>query len=155
MTHTSIPTPQARQKHLVITELEGETIIYDTIANSLHSLNNTAAYIWRQCDGQTTVAEIIRRFNQTYPSEHAEDMVWTTLDTLAQQKLLEANLVAPIAVAGLSRRELLQKVAIGSMFALPLIRSMVAPTAAHAQSVRTTTPAPTSTRPGPFVQPNR
>jgi hypothetical protein len=62
------------------------------------------------------------------------EMVWETLDLLARQELL---LQAPEIDAGVSRREVVRKAALigaGAAAAAPLVRTIVAPTPAHAVS---------------------
>ena len=47
------PLPIAWQEQLIIEEILDETIIYDLRRNRAHSLNRTAAFVWRHCDGRT------------------------------------------------------------------------------------------------------
>lgn len=50
--------PHARLDGLVITEVDNETLVYDMERDKAHCLNQTAALIWRRCDGKTTVREM-------------------------------------------------------------------------------------------------
>lgn len=146
-------TPLARQKNLIVTELNDETIVYDSVTNALHTLNASAAEIWRMCDGQTTVTEMAQRLIQRYPKDQAEAIVWFTLNQLHQKKLLDTELTTVPSTVGMTRRELIGRVAVSALFALPLIQSMTAPSAAQAISGTTTgttrPPTTTGTTPPP------
>jgi len=50
--------PKARQDKLTVRELPDETLIYDHLAAKAHCLRQTAALVWKHCDGRTTVAEL-------------------------------------------------------------------------------------------------
>ena len=47
-----------QNSHLSTTEIDGQTIILDRPQGKLHELNATASYVWRCCDGRSTVTEI-------------------------------------------------------------------------------------------------
>jgi len=49
--------PQARRSGLIIQEVDSEILIYDQDTNKAHCLNQTAAKIWKYCDGETTLAD--------------------------------------------------------------------------------------------------
>lgn len=138
-------TPIARRDRLVTTELADEVVLYDTTTNQLHSLNPTAAFVWQRCDGRTPVADIAHQFGPAFGVEQAEDLVWSALDQLADQGLLVGETARPEWVAGISRRDLMKRAAVTALVLVPLVRSLVAPTPAAAQSPGTTTIAPTTT----------
>lgn len=52
---------------LLYRDLDDEGIIYDATKSKVHALNATAALIWRACDGEHTVEDIVeellRRFD--------------------------------------------------------------------------------------------
>ena len=52
--------PRSRKEGLVIEELGDEILIYDTVNDRAHTLNRTAALVWKLCDGKRTVSEIAR-----------------------------------------------------------------------------------------------
>jgi hypothetical protein len=62
----------------------------------------------------------------------SEDLVRLALKELERQNLLDNKEESTYQVAGLSRRELLKKVRLSSIVMLPIITSIVAPTAAMA-----------------------
>jgi Coenzyme PQQ synthesis protein D (PqqD) len=46
--------------------LDGEALLYDPAARTLHRLNSEAAAVWAACDGHATSAEIIGAIDKTY-----------------------------------------------------------------------------------------
>ena len=116
--------PMARQNGLVVQEMPDEVLVYDLDTNKAHCLNQSAATIWRSCDGQNSVADIVRQFEAT-GGKVTEDFVWLAIDQLSENGLLE-NKVAP-KFAGQSRRQVLKTIGLASMVAVPVIASLVAP----------------------------
>jgi hypothetical protein len=116
--------PTARHNGLVIQDTPDEVLVYDLNTNKAHCLNSSAAFIWRACDGTRSVADIVREFDAT-TGEVTEDFVWLAIDQLNETGLLE-NDVAP-RFAGQSRRQVIKKIGLASMVALPVIASLVAP----------------------------
>ena len=47
--------PRARHDRLVVEQIGDEILIYDTVNNCAHTLNRTAALVWKLCDGKRTV----------------------------------------------------------------------------------------------------
>ena len=128
--------PQARQDRLVVQELGDETIIYDEQRNHIHRLNQTAALVWRHCDGRRTAGDLAGVLEDELGVPATEEMVWLALDRLEKEHLLQERLVRPEAAAQISRRQMLRKAALvgGATLLLPVIQSMVAPTPAMAMS---------------------
>jgi hypothetical protein len=126
--------PRARQEGLLVQELPHEVLIYDTERHKAHCLNPTAAFVWKNCDGQTSVAEIARRLETSLSTIVDEDVVWYALGQLERDHLLEGKINLPASVNRISRRELIRRLGIGAAVAVPIITSIVAPTAAYAGS---------------------
>ena len=61
-------------------------------------------------------------------------MIWLALNQLKVDKLLDKNIEIESKFNGLSRREVVKKVGLATMIALPMIASIIAPSAAMAQS---------------------
>ena len=126
--------PRARTMELIIEELPSETIVYDTRRHRAHCLNKTAGFIWRQCDGQTSVEQMAKRLSQSTGMPPDEDIVLLGLRSLSNRGLIAAK---PEAAKPHSRRELMGRLAVlGGAAAglLPAVTSIVAPTPAMAQS---------------------
>ena len=130
--------PVSRTDELVVQELNGEVLIYDLRENKAFCLNETSALVWQACDGSKTVAEIGKQLGN-------EDLVWLALNDLRKENLVDCE-AAPLAkFDGMSRRQMIGKVGMGSMLAVPVIASLVAPAAGQTSSICGT---PCST-PGP------
>lgn len=119
--------PLSRKDDLVVQELNGEVLIYDLRENKAFCLNETSALVWQACDGNNSIADIGKRVG-------SEDIVWLALDELKKERLVESGSLPTDKFDGLSRRDVIRKIGIGSMIALPVVASLVAPTAMQAQS---------------------
>lgn len=117
--------PVARQNGLVVQEMPDEVLVYDLDSNKAHCLNQSAALVWKSCDGNNSVGDIVRQFESTGGGKVTEDFVWLAIDQLNENGLLENN-VAP-RFHGQSRRQVLKTIGLASMVALPVIASLVAP----------------------------
>lgn len=126
--------PISRQEELVVQELKGEILIYDLRTDKAFCLNETSGLVWQMCDGTRSAAEISRELSSQLNTKIGEDVVWLALDLLKKENLLSnADNVKP-DFGGVTRREAIKKAGLASMIALPVIASLIAPTAAMAQS---------------------
>lgn len=125
--------PQARTSGLVIRELPDEELVYDLKTHQAHCLNQTAAAVWKQCDGQQTMAEIATRVQQETRLLMNDAMVRLALHHLDKANLLEPrmNFSPP---PGLLRREVLRRIGLGAAAAVPLVTSIIAPLSIQAAS---------------------
>lgn len=122
-----LPTlPKARNENIVVQELENEVLIYDFQTDKAFCLNETLSTIFGHCDGKTSFDELKRRYRYT------DDLIYLALDELQSRNLVESEKITHFA--GMSRREVIRKVGLGTMFALPVITGLVAPNAANAAS---------------------
>jgi hypothetical protein len=133
--------PLARTKGLVVNELPEEIVVYDRESHKAHCLNRTAALVWKHCDGRTSPARIAQLVGQDLNSRVGEDLVWYALEQLAKDRLLTEKVVprdsgggdaAAFTAARLSRRELVRRLGLAAVVALPLITTIVAPTPVEA-----------------------
>ena len=115
--------PVARTKDVLVEELGGECVIYDAQNKKAHNLNPTATWVFRRCDGSTSISEIALRFEQEFSCTNGLELVESAIE-----RLDEANLLVSAQIY--SRRSL---VTAASALA-PVIASMVAPTAFAAKS---------------------
>jgi len=111
--------PIARKEGLVIQEMPDEVLVYDLNTNKAHCLNETAAMVWKSCDGKNTVSDISQTMAQKLNASVPEDLVWLAIDQLSKDNLLEREIQTKIS--GMSRREVIKKVGFASMVALPVI----------------------------------
>ena len=117
--------PCARKAGLVIQDMPVEVLVYDLDTNKAHCLNKSAAFVWRSCDGKTSISDIARLFEIQTGDKVSDDFVWLALDQLNENSLLESEVKA--SFAGRSRREVIKKIGLASLVALPVIASLVAP----------------------------
>ena len=125
--------PTARTEAMIVEELDGELIIYDTERNKAHALNPLATRIWKHCDGKRSVTDLTGLF----AAETPDDAVMNCLLQLERLHLLNAGSLGTADGRALSRRQLLRKVAIGAAAAvvvMPIVTSIVAPSAEAAAS---------------------
>ena len=124
--------PIARQEDLVTEGLDDETLVYDMRSHKAHCLNRTAALVWDRCDGQATVGEMTAALEKELGIKVRAEVVWMALEQLGKAQLLANRLPQPIAQGAMSRRDVMRKIGLGAAIALPLVTSILAPTAAEA-----------------------
>ncbi|MEA2174958.1 MAG: hypothetical protein QOD00_2550 [Blastocatellia bacterium] len=126
--------PAARTERLIVREVASEVLVYDLEREKAHCLNRTAALVWKHCDGAHTAGEITMLVESELGQPINDDLVWLALQELDKFHLLSERLPRTANGAGrLSRRRLMLKYAPAAL-ALPVIMSIVAPTAAQCTS---------------------
>lgn len=124
--------PKSRQENLVLQELDNEIIIYNLSNNKAFCLNETSALIWQLCNGERNISQISQLAQQKTKTEVNEDLVWFAIEQLKKEKLISSEVDTPQQFIGKSRREIIKKIGLGTMIALPVVASLVAPTAIQA-----------------------
>jgi len=124
--------PEARKKGLVVQELSGEVLVYDRESDKAHCLNSTAALVWQYCDGKTPVSEIARAIEGEINAPVDEDVIWLGVEQLSKTNLLRERATLPGHKSGLSRRDLMKRIGLAAAVALPVVTSILAPTASQA-----------------------
>lgn len=122
--------PVARHIDVVSEEVGNELVLYDCRTHRAHTLNPTAALVWRHATGHNTVQDVtalVARELQTSPDS---DLVIAALRSLSDAGLVDCD--AP----GVTRRDALKR----SAYLMPFVLSVTAPTPAEAQSHVTQTP---------------
>jgi hypothetical protein len=122
-----------KRDQLVVEELGTELMIYDQKRNQAFCLNQKAAFVWQHCDGQSTAASIAAQMEQSLGEPVDQKVVEFALQNLAQDGLLEPFSLLPFVQAGMSRRDVIQKIGVRAAVALPLVTALlVATPKAHA-----------------------
>lgn len=69
----------------------GETVVLDERGGHIHQLNYVASFIWRACDGKTSVKDIIRMLTQEFDVQEAAAAgdVKDTVERLQELGLIE------------------------------------------------------------------
>lgn len=125
--------PRARTDQLIVKEVDDEVLVYDLTNDKAHCLNDTAATVWKNCDGKNSVADISTSLANDTGVAVDEGVVWLALDQLKQFKLLADVPSAPAVFTGMSRRHLMRNLGLAAI-ALPSVVAMVVPTPSQAQS---------------------
>ena len=128
----SSQVPVARKQGLVVQEMPEEVLIYDLDTNKAHCLNKTAAFVWKSCDGNKSIAEITKSFANDFGSPVEEDLVWLAIEQLNDKNLLSESLQTNLK--GQTRREVIKKIGFASVVALPIVASLTAPSSALASA---------------------
>jgi hypothetical protein len=128
-------TPKSRKENLVVQELEKELLIYDLKIDKVLSLNETSALIWQMCDGKNSIGEISNKLSEKLKTQIGEEFIWLALNDLKKENLLINGDEIDSKFEGMSRRQVIRKIGLASMIALPVIASIVAPSSIAAQSI--------------------
>lgn len=122
--------PIARKNGLVVQEVPDEVLVYDMDSNKAHCLNKTAGLVWKSCDGKNTVSDIASIVEASSNSPVSQDLIWLAIDQLNENNLMET--AVPPTFSGQSRRDVIKKIGLGAMVALPIVASLAAPQSALA-----------------------
>jgi len=117
--------PLARKNGLVVQEIPDEVLVYDLSSNKAHCLNQSAALVWKSCDGNNSISEIAHLVGLQSGGSISDDFVWLAIDQLSENNLLEQEIAS--AFNGQSRRDVIKKIGLSTMIAIPVIASLVAP----------------------------
>ena len=124
--------PVARNQRLVIQELPDEVLVYDLDRDRAHCLNTTAAFVWQRCNGRNTAAQIAQTLGRQFDCAVDEKIVWLALDQLGRNHLLERQPTPPPAFIGMDRRAMVRALGLAAVVAIPVVKSIVAPTPSQA-----------------------
>ena len=128
-------TPRARREGLVVVELPDEVLVYDSERDKALCLNQTAALVWKYCDGRTTMASMVRQMKRDLNTNRVDEKIVThALDQLSRDHLLENGFVLPALPGGMTRRQMVRALGVAAVVAIPVVTSIVAPTPAQAVS---------------------
>lgn len=126
--------PKNRTKNIITQEINDETLVYNLKTNKAVCVNKTLATVWKLCDGNRNIQQIAKAVSNEFKKPVSDELIYLSLTLLADENLLVNKYGIGKKIDGLSRRELIRKVGVTSMIALPLISSVVAPNAVDAQS---------------------
>jgi hypothetical protein len=126
--------PEARKEGLVVQHLSDEVLIYDQRRHKGHCLNQTAALVWKHCDGKTSTSEIAHLLEEELNTPVKEEVVWLALEQLGKTHLLSKQVT--LAQPGMTRREVMKRIGLAAAVALPVVMSITAPTAVQAATCK-------------------
>lgn len=128
--------PRARSEQIVVQDLSGELLIYDLESHKATCLNQTAAGVWKACEGELTPDEIAQKLSVEWGKEIGVELVWLTLEKLSKAGLLVEKVNMPVPFGEIPRREMMRRLRVASIVAAPLIASILAPKALASASSR-------------------
>ena len=127
--------PSARTRELIVRELEDELLIYDLERQKAHCLNQTSAFVWKHCDGRTSIAKMVQLLEKRLKTSVSEQVVWLALEQLEKSHLLKKPVMRQSQQGKqMSRRELVRRLGTAAAITIPLVISIAAPTSAAAAS---------------------
>ena len=125
--------PLSKKEDLVIQELPGELLIYNTSTDRAFCLNDTSAFVWKHADGKKTVGEIKEKMEREFNAPVNEDLIWLALDQLGKEELMEVK--PEEKFTGISRREVVRRIGLSALIALPVIATVTTPVTVFGQSL--------------------
>ena len=123
-------TPLARHDDLVVEHLGDEVLVYDMTSDRAHCLNATAALVWQNCDGLTSVDQLGQLLEERLHCQGGEQLAGLALQQLSRNRLLAEEHADNVSTR-ISRRRLIRALGLAAG-SLPLITSILSPTPAQA-----------------------
>lgn len=123
--------PAARKANLIVQKLADELLIYDLDQHRAHCLNQSAALVWKYCDGKTRAASVVERVRDELQLALDQDAVWLAVGQFHKRGLLEST-PRPAYKPKVNRRALMLRLGAAAIIGVPLVRTIVAPQAAQA-----------------------
>jgi Coenzyme PQQ synthesis protein D (PqqD) len=123
-----IPIPN---RNVIVQDVLEEVLIYDLEKNIVRRLNRIAAAVWKECDGRKNAGEIARAVAPRFEGKVDEQTVLLALRQFTKSHLLRGGTPGLASARAVSRRELIKRLGIA---AVPVVTSMIVPTAARAAS---------------------
>jgi hypothetical protein len=105
-----------------------ETLLYDELHHKAWCLNHSSACIWRLCDGERTIEQIATAAASELNAPVTAEIVLLTLAELREKELVEPE-STPQLPDGMSRRQMIGKTGIAAAALLPVVASILAPSA--------------------------
>src|SRR5438045_202906 len=106
--------PHAREEDLLVREFGDETLVYDLNRHMAYCLNRTSVLVWRQCDGQSGLAEITSALQSEAVVGLDEEVVRLALKQLKRAHLIDGTIGTEAGSRGMSRRELMKRAGIAA-----------------------------------------
>lgn len=112
--------PRAIRDRFFSEDLGEETIVYNSASREARSLNSTASFVWRQCDGQTPIQEIGDRVADRFGVNEGAEIAALAVKELHQAGMLESRSFERTLSKSVNRRQLLGKLAAASVL-IPIV----------------------------------
>ena len=131
------PRPSRRVRELLCEEIGDELLVFDSESARAHSLNATAAKVWRSCNGGRDL-EALATECQLDPETVALALERLRAAHLLEEDAPQLSVPALTQSGSVSRRTMLRRTLVagtGLAVAAPVIRSITAPTPAMAITI--------------------
>ena len=129
--------PTARTDNVLVQDAGADTLVYDQLRDTVHTLNPTAAFVYRHADGTRSVAQIASLMSVALGASDDLALTEAALQELARVHLLASTGEVAGAAAGgrrgVSRRQAVQRLGAAAM-TMPMIFTITAPTPAMSTS---------------------
>lgn len=131
--------PAARTEGLLVERVGDEIVVYDTETKQAHCLKPLAGLVFESADGSCDAAAIAAVATSRLCGPVNIEQVLEAVDQLEQVGLLASPLVVLSSGNGVSRRDVVKRIGkVGALAAsVPLVLSVVAPSAAFASGIPT------------------
>ena len=74
------PSRPAGRDDVILRQLDDEWVIYDSLSQELHVLNQTAALVWLYCTGDKTSIDIVAALQRVFEDEVSADRLASDVD---------------------------------------------------------------------------
>lgn len=117
--------PRSRKDGLTVQNVEDDVLIYDSVNVQAHSLNRTAALVWKYADGKHSISQIAQLVGKELGAPVSVETVEYALAQLDKSGLLQTSDTAP-AWSNLTRREFI-KAATTAALLVPVVKTVRIP----------------------------
>jgi hypothetical protein len=125
--------PKARKKDLLVETIDSEVLVYDLRNSRAHCLNKTAAFVWRYCDGKTSIRELEGKLQKEVGAKDCQELLAVAMRELSKAGLLQQEIPSGDERQTISRRDLIRRIGIAAA-TIPAVTSILVPTAQAAGS---------------------
>lgn len=114
--------------------LGDEVLIFDPVNDHAVSLNRSAAVVWEFCDGSRTVERLVLDVSRHLGDPVTQEFIELSLEDLHAQGLLSGFDALAASTSAMTRREVLRRIGLTTVVAVPVIVGIATPAAAASQS---------------------
>lgn len=117
--------PRSRKEGLTVQNVENDVLIYDSVNVKAHSLNRSAALVWKYADGKRSLSEIARLVGKELGSPVSVETVEYALAQLDKSGLLQTSDSSPVW-SNLTRREFIKAASTAALL-VPVVKTIRIP----------------------------
>src|SRR5690606_3581859 len=108
--------PNARRSDLIVEEIGTDTLVYDQLRDTAHSLNPVTGYVFRHADGTRTIDQLSSELSRDLGMDEDQALVSAALWELHRVHLLDDAFVIEEAPAKeLNRREAIRRFGVAAL----------------------------------------